>query len=77
MKNKHTSLIAMTWHVMNMLDLQFDNEIFDVVLDKGSIDALQVDQGDVWNPQPEVKLQLNKRCSFLFTHTYNILYWYI
>ena len=44
----------MRWHVMDMLDLAFDSDSFDVVLDKGSVDALMVDQGDVWNPKQEI-----------------------
>ncbi len=74
MKRKHVSLVDMTWHVMDMLDLKFDNETFDVVLDKGSIDALQVDQGDVWDPRPEVKVQLEKALSEARTYVHNIEY---
>jgi 2-polyprenyl-3-methyl-5-hydroxy-6-metoxy-1,4-benzoquinol methylase len=44
----------MKWHVMDMLNLAFDSGGFDVVLDKGSMDALMVDQGDVWKPRQEV-----------------------
>lgn len=56
-KMKEQTLIKMPnmkWHVMDMLDLKFDSETYDVVLDKGSIDALMVDQEDVWNPKQEV-----------------------
>ena len=41
---------GMKWLVMDMLKLEFPNESFDLVLDKGSIDSLMVDQGDPWNP---------------------------
>ena len=44
----------MKWHIMDMLELAFERDSFDVVLDKGSMDALMVDQGDVWNPKQEV-----------------------
>lgn len=50
----------MRWHVMDMLDLAFDGGSFDVVLDKGSMDALMVDQGDVWNPKQEVVSRVEK-----------------
>ena len=54
MKDKSSSLPELKWHVMDMLDLQFDRESFDVVLDKGSIDSLMVDQSSAWNPERRV-----------------------
>ena len=54
------SMPSLRWHVMDMLDLGFDRESFDVVLDKGSLDALMVDQEDVWNPKQEVIEQVEK-----------------
>ena len=56
----------MNWHVMDMLDLKFCDEMFDVVLDKGSIDSLLVDQKDVWNPQQEVRERVEKALSEVF-----------
>ncbi|CAJ0751305.1 5628_t:CDS:2 [Entrophospora sp. SA101] len=42
--------------VMDVRDLKMlkDDESFDVVIDKGTMDALMCDEGDVWNPKPEV-----------------------
>lgn len=37
----------------DMLDLPFSNEVFDVIIEKGTMDVLFVDSGDPWNPQPE------------------------
>ncbi|PKI58814.1 hypothetical protein CRG98_020804 [Punica granatum] len=37
----------------DMLDLPFTNEVFDVVIEKGTMDVLFVDSGDPWNPNPE------------------------
>ncbi|KAF8410622.1 hypothetical protein HHK36_003154 [Tetracentron sinense] len=37
---------------VDMLDLPFGNECFDVVIEKGTMDVLFVDSGDPWNPQP-------------------------
>jgi ubiquinone/menaquinone biosynthesis C-methylase UbiE len=37
----------------DMLDLPFDSESFDVVIEKGTMDVLFVDAGDPWNPRPE------------------------
>ncbi|KAI3957508.1 hypothetical protein MKX01_001867 [Papaver californicum] len=36
----------------DMLDLPFDKESFDVVVEKGTMDVVFVDSGDPWNPQP-------------------------
>lgn len=37
----------------DMLDLPFDDELFDVVVEKGTMDVLLVDSGDPWNPRAE------------------------
>ncbi|KMZ64597.1 putative Methyltransferase [Zostera marina] len=37
----------------DMLNLPFDKESFDVVIEKGTMDVLFVDSGDPWNPKPE------------------------
>ncbi|KAL2477195.1 S-adenosyl-L-methionine-dependent methyltransferase superfamily protein [Forsythia ovata] len=37
----------------DMLDLPFEDECFDVVIEKGTMDVLFVDSGDPWNPKPE------------------------
>lgn len=39
--------------VADMLDLPFGDEMFDVVVEKGTMDVLFVDSGDPWNPNPE------------------------
>ncbi|KAL8060487.1 hypothetical protein ABFX02_02G027400 [Erythranthe guttata] len=36
----------------DMLDLPFEDECFDVVIEKGTMDVLFVDSGDPWNPEP-------------------------
>ena len=54
MREKTAAMVDMKWEVMDMLDLKYGAESFDVVLDKGSIDSLLVDQGSVWNPDPKV-----------------------
>lgn len=41
----------MQWITMDMTDMNFEPMSFDVVIDKASMDALMVDEGDVWNPQ--------------------------
>ncbi|RAL49364.1 hypothetical protein DM860_012797 [Cuscuta australis] len=36
----------------DMLDLPFEDQCFDVVVEKGTMDVLFVDSGDPWNPHP-------------------------
>lgn len=40
--------------VADMLDLPFEEDTFDVVIEKGTMDVLFVDSGDPWNPRPEI-----------------------
>ena len=60
MREQSVAMPNLKWHVMDMLDLRFDNGSFDVVLDKGNMDALMVDQEDVWNPNQEVIRRVEK-----------------
>lgn len=39
---------AMQWLEMDIRDLKFEEGDFDVVLDKGTMDALLTSKGDVW-----------------------------
>jgi SAM-dependent methyltransferase len=39
---------------MDIRDLKFENESFDAVIDKGTMDALMCDRGDVWDPSEEL-----------------------
>jgi EEF1A lysine methyltransferase 4 len=41
----------MQWITMDMTDMSFETAAFDVVIDKASMDALMVDEGDVWDPK--------------------------
>ncbi|KAK9808887.1 hypothetical protein WJX72_005851 [[Myrmecia] bisecta] len=45
----------MQWRVADMLDLPFADATFDVVLEKGTMDVLFVDNDSPWDPLPEVK----------------------
>lgn len=42
----------------DMLDLPFNDECFDVVIEKGTMDVLFVNSGDPWNPRPETVAQV-------------------
>lgn len=52
----------MTWLEMDMTKLSFIDGEFDVVIDKAAMDALVVSEGDVWNPNEGVVLQVDRMC---------------
>jgi SAM-dependent methyltransferase len=39
---------------MDIRDLKFEDGSFDIAIDKGTMDALMCDRGDVWNPSEEL-----------------------
>ena len=43
---------TMEWVEMDMTNMTFPDQTFDVVLDKAAMDALVVEEGDVWDPEP-------------------------
>ena len=63
MAAKTNHLKPMSWLVMDILDLKFPDKYFDVVIDKGTIDSLMVDQGSPWEPKEEVLLDARKALS--------------
>ncbi|KAI9306242.1 S-adenosyl-L-methionine-dependent methyltransferase [Cunninghamella echinulata] len=54
MQERCKDMPEMKWLEMDIRDLKFDNESFDVVIDKGTMDALMCDKGDVWDPSEEL-----------------------
>ena len=48
-------LSRMDWRVMDITDMRFDNETFDVVIEKGTLDALLVSEDDPWNISTEAE----------------------
>eukprot|EP01047_Picozoa_sp_COSAG01_P055691 COSAG01_NODE_6228_length_3779_cov_8.384783_2_plen_184_part_00 len=56
---------TMRWVVGDMMDMHtLDDGSFDVVLDKAAMDALLVDEGDVWNPCATVARTLTALCGW-------------
>ncbi len=51
---------SLRWEVADMLSLPFADTSFDVVLEKGSMDVLFVDNDSPWNPRPEVVTRVHK-----------------
>ena len=39
---------------------EFENDSFDIVIEKGVLDVLMVEENDVWNPNESVKIKVNK-----------------
>lgn len=46
---------GVTVAVADMLNLPFQDNAFDVVIEKGCMDVLFVNSGDPWNPKPETR----------------------
>lgn len=53
---------SMQWRVMDMTALTFDAGTFDAVLDKAAMDALMVDEGDPWDPDPATRQAAAAMC---------------
>lgn len=47
-----------TYLEMDMLDLKFPKETFDLIFDKAAMDALLTDEKDPWNPDEETENQV-------------------
>lgn len=63
MRAKYADRNGMTWICMDMTRLEFEEgTVFDVIVDKAAMDALMVDEGDVWNPRPTVCSAANSMC---------------
>jgi len=52
----------MQWLVMDMTEMSFERCSFDVIIDKAAMDALVVDEGDVWHPNQHVIDVVDKMC---------------
>lgn len=53
---------SMQWVHMDMTQMTFPSESFDIVIDKAAMDALMVDEGDVWYPSSGVVESVDKMC---------------
>ncbi|TNN67784.1 Endothelin-converting enzyme 2 [Liparis tanakae] len=54
MRARHGDCPGMTWHQMDMRQLSFPDESFDVILEKATLDALMVEEKTPW--------EVNKKC---------------
>ncbi|CAN0060786.1 unnamed protein product [Discosporangium mesarthrocarpum] len=53
---------GLRWQRMDMLALDVEDGSIDAVIDKAAMDALMVDEGDVWDPDPTVVEQADRMC---------------
>jgi SAM-dependent methyltransferase len=53
---------TMKWITMDVTDMIFKPNSFEVVLDKACMDALIVDEGDIWNPNPPTIKVADEMC---------------
>ncbi|KAI0642257.1 S-adenosyl-L-methionine-dependent methyltransferase [Trametes meyenii] len=60
MKHKHQERPEMEWHEMDIRDLKFEDDVFDVAIDKGTMDAMMTAKADVWDPPEEVVQNCNR-----------------
>ncbi|OMH84867.1 Endothelin-converting enzyme 2 [Zancudomyces culisetae] len=54
-----TANTGMVWEVMDVCDIKYPASEFDYIIDKGTMDALMCEKGDVWNPSPELVARVN------------------
>ena len=50
MKQKHQHLVGMQYLVMDITNMTFDKNSFDVIIEKGTLDTLLVDEKHLWDP---------------------------
>jgi 2-polyprenyl-3-methyl-5-hydroxy-6-metoxy-1,4-benzoquinol methylase len=64
MRDKHSvAYPLMKWQTMDMLQLTYADDEFDVVIDKATMDAIMVDEGDVWHPKEDCVRDAHLMCS--------------
>ena len=59
MKRKCQHLVEMDWLVMDIANMTFPSNSFDVVIEKATLDALMVEEKDLWNPSQEVQNRMD------------------
>jgi len=68
MKSK-TATKKMKWDVMDIMDMTYADASFDIILDKGTMDAIMCEQGDQWTVPDEIA----ERCHKELSHVSRIL----
>ncbi len=60
MKERCKSMQSMSWLTMDINNMDFEPNSFDCVLEKGTLDALLVDEKSPWNLSEENAVKLDK-----------------
>ena len=60
MNEKYRTLHEMTWELMDITNMLYDAASFDVILEKGTLDALLVHEKDPWNISTDSRDQIDK-----------------
>eukprot|EP01111_Echinosteliopsis_oligospora_P010567 TRINITY_DN3323_c0_g1_i1.p1 TRINITY_DN3323_c0_g1~~TRINITY_DN3323_c0_g1_i1.p1 ORF type:complete len:217 (-),score=58.68 TRINITY_DN3323_c0_g1_i1:18-668(-) len=63
MIKKHSSCSDMKWLVMDAMQMDFQDKKFDIVIEKGTIDALMCDQTSAWEVSDDVATSVGRMCS--------------
>lgn len=50
---KREAALDLEWQVMDVRDLKFPDNSFDIAIDKGTLDAML--HGSLWDPEDDVK----------------------
>ena len=60
MRKRCEKLNKMTWEVMDINNLNYEPESFECILEKGTLDALLVDEKDPWRLTEINSIKMNK-----------------
>ncbi|KAH7105999.1 S-adenosyl-L-methionine-dependent methyltransferase [Auriculariales sp. MPI-PUGE-AT-0066] len=63
MRSVHANMESIQWLEMDIRSLQFEDASFDVVIDKGTMDAILTGVKDVWSPPQDVVESCNAEVS--------------
>ena len=59
-KSEALGFQGLKWEVADMLALPYEQSTFDVVLEKGTMDVLFVDNDSPWQPKPDVCMRVHQ-----------------
>ena len=60
MRKKHETMSNLTWRVMDIRDMTaLECESFDVVIEKGTLDSLLVDEKNLWQLSDESEILID------------------
>ena len=72
MKRKCKHLVEMEWLVMDIASMAFPPNSFDVVFEKATLDALLVEEKDLWNPSKEIRDRMDCVLTQVSHSTHNL-----